>query len=106
MPTIPQGTLDLLILQALSRKPMHGYAVARWIEASTDDLLAVQEGALYPALSRLQQKGWIKAEWGVSELNKQIKVYELSVKGRAELKKRTLSWQALANAMTKVFNAR
>lgn len=106
MPTIPQGTLDLLILQTLSRKPSHGYAIARWIEASTDDLLAVQEGALYPALSRLQQKGWIKAEWAVSDLNKQIKVYELTVKGRAELKRRTQSWQALANAMTKVFNAR
>ena len=106
MPTIPQGTLDLLILQTLSKKPSHGYAIARWIEASTDDLLAVQEGALYPALSRLQQKGWIRAEWGVSDLNKQIKVYKLTVKGRAELKKRTQSWQALANAMTKVFNAR
>lgn len=106
MPTIPQGTLDLLILQTLSKKPSHGYAIARWIEASTDDLLAVQEGALYPALSRLQQKGWIRAEWAVSDLNKQIKVYELTVKGRAELKRRTQSWQALANAMTKVFNAR
>jgi len=106
MPTIPQGTLDLLILQTLSRKPSHGYAIARWIEASTDDLLAVQEGALYPALSRLQQKGWITAKWAVSELNKQIKVYELTVTGRAELKKRTHSWLALANAMTKVFNAR
>jgi transcriptional regulator len=106
MPTIPQGTLDLLILQTLSKKPSHGYAIARWIEASTDDLLAVQEGALYPALSRLQQKGWIKAEWAISELNKQIKVYELTPKGRTELKKRTQSWQALASAMTKVFNAR
>lgn len=106
MPPIPQGTLDLLILQTLSKKPSHGYAIARWIEASTDDLLAVQEGALYPALSRLQQKGWIKAEWAVSDLNKQIKVYELTLKGRAELKKRTQSWQALAAAMTKVFNAR
>jgi transcriptional regulator len=106
MPAIPQGTLDLLVLQALSRRPMHGYAVARWIESATDDLLAVQEGALYPALSRLQQKGWIDAEWAVSELNKQIKVYELTASGRAELKKRTLGWRALATAMAKVFDAR
>lgn len=106
MPTIPQGTLDLLILQTLSRKPLHGYAIARWIETSTDDVLAVQEGALYPALSRLQQKGWIKAEWAVSDLNKQIKVYELTATGRIELKKRTQSWHDLAGAMTKVFNAR
>ena len=106
MPAIPQGTLDLLILQAISRKPAHGYAIARWIEHATDDLLAVQEGALYPALSRLQQKGWIKAEWGISELNKQIKIYELTAKGRAELKTRTATWQALARAMARVFSAR
>jgi transcriptional regulator len=106
MPAIPQGTLDLLILQAISRKPMHGYAIARWIEASTDDLLAVQEGALYPALSRLQQKGWIKATWAVSELKKEIKVYDLTTKGRSELERRTQSWMDLARAMTKVFKTR
>jgi transcriptional regulator len=106
MPTIPQGTLDLLILQAISRRPMHGYAIARWIEAATDDLLAVQEGALYPALSRLQKKGWIKGAWGVSELNKQIKVYDLTVRGRAELTRRTQSWMKLASAMTRVFKTR
>jgi PadR family transcriptional regulator PadR len=106
MPTIPQGTLDLLILQTLSKKPSHGYAIARWIESHTDDLLAVQEGALYPALSRLQQKGWIKARWAVSDLNKEVKVYELTATGKTELKKRTQSWHALASAMTKVFNAR
>jgi transcriptional regulator len=83
MPTIPQGTLDLLILQAVSRRPMHGYAIARWIEHVTDDLLAVQEGALYPALSRLQNKGWVDAEWGLSELNKQIKVYAMTAGPRA-----------------------
>lgn len=106
MPAIPQGTLDLLILQTLSRKPSHGYAIARWIEASTDDLLAVQEGALYPALSRLQAKGWIRAEWARSELNKQIKVYQLTKKGRVELEKRTRNWQALTTAMARVFKAR
>lgn len=106
MPAIPQGTLDLLILQTLSRKPSHGYAIARWIESSTDDLLAVHEGALYPALGRLQQKGWITAEWRVSDLNKDIKIYAMTAKGRAELKRRTRSWLALARAMTKVFNAR
>lgn len=106
MPTIPQGTLDLLILQTLSRRPLHGYAIARWIEQSTDDLLAVQEGALYPALGRLQQKGWVRAEWARSELNKNIKVYELTKPGRVELRKRTQHWKALAGAMTKVFNAR
>jgi len=106
MSTIPQGTLDLLILQALSRKPMHGYAVARWIETSTGDVLAVQEGALYPALGRLQARGWVKARRAVSELNKQIKVYDLTAKGRTELRRRTEGWMNLARAMTRVFNAR
>ena len=106
MPTIPQGTLDLLILQAISLKPAHGYAIARWIEHTTDDLLAVQEGALYPALSRLRQKGWIRSEWGRSELNKEIRIYELTARGRAELKRRTANWQALVRAMARVFDAR
>jgi transcriptional regulator len=106
MPPLPQGTLDLLILRTLSVKPSHGYAIARWIEASTDDVLAVQEGALYPALARLQRQGWIEAEWAVSELNKTVKVYELTAKGQAELVKRTLGWQALAGAMTKVLSAK
>jgi transcriptional regulator len=106
MPSIPQGTLDLLILQAISRQPAHGYAIARWIEHATEDLLAVQEGALYPALGRLQQKGWITGEWGISELKKQIKIYELTPKGRAALRRRTASWQALVRAMSRVFDAR
>ena len=105
MPPLPQGTLDLMILQTLAKRPRHGYAIARWIEESTDDLLAVQEGALYPALARLHQRGWIRAEWARSELNKDVKVYQLTPKGRKELVKRASSWQALANAMTKVFNA-
>jgi PadR family transcriptional regulator PadR len=105
MPALPQGTLDLLVLQTLATKPRHGYAIARWIEESTDDVLAVQEGALYPALARLLQKGWIRAEWARSELNKDVKVYELTDEGRTELARRTESWQALAAAMTKVFNA-
>ena len=106
MPQMPQGTLDLLILQTLSTKPRHGYAIARWIEDSTDDVLAVQEGALYPALARLQRQGWIQAEWAISELNKKVKVYELTASGQTELERRTLNWQALAGAVTKVFDAR
>ena len=105
MPPLPQGTLDLMILQTLARRPRHGYAIARWIEESSDDLLAVQEGALYQALARLHQRGWIRAEWARSELNKDVKVYQLTPRGRKELAKRTSSWQVLANAMTKIFNA-
>ena len=105
MPALPQGTLDLMILQTLAKRPRHGYAIARWIEESTDDLLAVQEGALYQALARLHKRGWIRAEWARSELNKDVKVYRLTPRGRKELARRASSWQALAHAMTKVFNA-
>lgn len=106
MGSIPQGTLDLLILRTLARGARHGYAIARWIEETTDDVMAVEEGALYPALARLLKRGWIQAEWQRSELNKDIKVYELTVSGRAELKKRTADWAALTAAMDKVLKAR
>jgi transcriptional regulator len=106
MGSIPQGTLDLLILRTLARGARHGYAIARWIEETTDDAMAVEEGALYPALARLLKRGWIQAEWQRSDLNKDIKVYELTVSGRAELKKRTADWAALTTAMEKVLKAR
>jgi len=106
MGSIPQGTLDLLILRTLARGARHGYAIARWIEETTDDVMAVEEGALYPALARLLKRGWIEAEWQRSEMNKDIKVYELTVTGRAELKKRTADWAALTTAMDKVLKAR
>jgi transcriptional regulator len=106
MGAIPQGTLDLLILRTLAAAPRHGYGIARWIEDTTDDALAVQEGALYPALARLERQGWVRAEWQRSELNKDIKVYALTPAGRAELRKRTADWAALTGAMRKVLNAR
>jgi transcriptional regulator len=106
MGSIPQGTLDLLILRTLARGARHGYAIARWIEDTTDDVLGVEEGALYPALARLLKRGWIQAEWQRSDLNKDIKVYELTASGRTELKKRTADWAALTAAMEKVLKAR
>jgi PadR family transcriptional regulator PadR len=106
MGSIPQGTLDLLILRTLARGARHGYAIARWIEETTDDVLAIEEGALYPALARLLRRGWIQAEWRRSDVNRDIKVYELTVSGRAELKKRTASWAELTSAMAKVLKAR
>ena len=106
MPTLPQGTLDLLILQTLAKGRRHGYGIARWIEDTTEDVLGVEEGALYPALYRLRHRGWIVAEWARSELNKDIKVYELTPEGRSELRKRTADWTALTGAMTKVMKAR
>ena len=102
MGQVPQGTLDLLILRTLARGARHGYAIARWIENTTDDVLAVEEGALYPALARLEKRGWIAAEWRRSDANKDIKVYELTGTGRTALRRRTADWTALAGAMAKI----
>ena len=103
---LPQGTLDLLILKAIALEPQHGWAISERIHQISNSALKVNQGSLYPALHRLERRGWIKAEWARSELNKDVKVYELTAKGRKELAKRASSWPALANAMTKVFKAR
>src|SRR3954468_16923736 len=81
-----RGTLDLLILKAVSWGPTHGYGVARWIEQATSDVLQIEEGSLYPALHRLETRGWIASEWGTSENNRRAKFYTLTVKGRAQLR--------------------
>ncbi|HEY2376059.1 MAG TPA: PadR family transcriptional regulator [Gemmatimonadaceae bacterium] len=94
-----RGTLDLLILKAVSWGPSHGYAVARWIEQSTDDVLRIEEGSLYPALHRLETRGWIAAEWGASENNRRAKYYTLTSKGRAQLRLETATWTRFANAV-------
>ena len=83
-----RGTLDLLILKAVSWGPTHGYGVARWIEQATSDVLQIEEGSLYPALHRLETRGWVAAEWGTSENNRRAKFYTLTVKGRAQLRAR------------------
>jgi len=77
-----QGTLDVLILKTLSRGPLHGYAVARFIRDRTDGVLLVEEGALYPALHRLERKRWIESEWGLSENNRRARYYEITPRGR------------------------
>ena len=94
-----RGTLDLLILKAVSWGPSHGYAVARWIESATNDVLRVEEGSLYPALHRLENRGWIAAEWGTSENNRRAKFYSLTAKGRAQLRLETASWTRYAYAV-------
>ena len=99
---MPQGTLDLLILKTLDSGASHGYAIARWIEQTTDDALRVEEGSLYPALYRMQQRKWIKAEWATSELGKDIKKYSLTTAGSAELKRRTADWGVLTSAVQKI----
>lgn len=99
-----QGTLDVLILKTLSWGPRHGYAVARWLEETTDDALAVEEGSLYPALYRMERKGWIEAEWGTSELGRKAKFYGLTPVGRVRLDEEMLAWRRLSGAVTKVLD--
>lgn len=93
------GTLDLLILKALSGGRAHGYAVARWIERVTDDALAVGEGTLYPALHRLEERGWVRASWGTSENNRRAKFYALTAAGRSRLRVESENWRRYASAV-------
>ena len=97
-----QGTLDALILKTLSRGPRHGYAIARWLEEATEDALRIEEGSLYPALYRMERRGWIEAEWGLSELNRKAKFYRLTVLGRAQLDAETAQWESFTAAVSKV----
>ncbi len=98
-PDILRGTFDLLILRALSWGPAHGYAVARWIESATGDALEVGEGTLYPALHRLEERGWIEASWGASENNRRAKFYSLTPAGRSRLRVETANWRRYAAAV-------
>ena len=97
-----QGTLDVLILKTLSWQPMHGYAVSRWIRQRTDDVLAVEDAALYQALHRLERRGWVESEWGLSENNRRAKYYQLTTEGRRQLRSEAATWRRYAEAVFKV----
>ena len=97
-----KGTLDLLILKALTVGPQHGYGVARWLEDSSEDLLKIEEGSLYPALYRMEQRGWIRSEWGVSESNRKARYYRLTPRGREQLQAQAFGWARLVEAVTLV----
>jgi transcriptional regulator len=99
------GTLDVLILKALSWGPTHGYAIGRWIRQTTEDALEVQEGALYPALHRLERKGWLKDEWGLTETGRQAKFYELTPAGQKQLRAEIARWTRHSQAVTVALNA-
>ena len=100
-----QGTLDVLILKAVSIDSMHGYGVAVWLEKSTDDVLKIEEGSLYPALHRMQRKGWLDAEWGRSENNRRAKYYRITPAGRKHLRQESASWDQFAGAVSSVLGA-
>ena len=97
-----RGTLDVLVLKTLTAGPMHGYSVARWIKKASDEALLVEEGALYPALHRLERKGWVEAEWGVSANNRRAKFYRLTTRGRGALASESSSWDRYVEAVSKV----
>jgi len=100
-----RGTLDLLILKALSRGPMHGLAVLRWIEATTRDALQIEEGALYPALHRMEEKGWLDADWGFTERNRKAKFYRLTAAGRKHRASEVSRWQRYTHVVGLVIAA-
>jgi transcriptional regulator len=100
-----QGTLDLLILKTLSWGSTHGYGIARWIQQVTGDVLRIEEGSLYPALHRLEKRGWISSDWGLSENNRRAKYYGLTARGKQELRAATSSWSAFSGAVSKVLTS-
>jgi transcriptional regulator len=100
-----QGTLDLLILKTLTAGPMHGYAIVQRIQQRSDEVLVVEEGSLYPCLYRMEEKGWISAEWGKSENNRRAKFYSLTRSGRRQLDEETAIWERVHRAITLVLQA-
>lgn len=100
-----RGTFDLILLKTLSWGPMHGYGVLRWIEQTTGQRLHIEEGALYPALHRLEQKRWLSAEWGLSENNRKAKYYKLTALGRRQLVQEVSRWTRFVEAVDMVLEA-
>src|SRR5689334_5053970 len=101
---LPQGTLDLLILKTLALEPQHGWAISERIQQVSSEVLQVQQGSLYPALHRLERRGWIKARWGVSDNNRRAKYYELTAAGRKQLERETGAWRKLSHAVAQVLD--
>jgi transcriptional regulator len=99
---LPQGTLDLLILKAVELEPMHGWAISERLGQISRDVIQVQQGSLYPALHRLERRGWIKARWAISENSRRAKYYELTAKGRKQLAQETSDWNRLAGAVNEI----
>ena len=100
------GTLDALILKTLASGPLHGYATARFIEETTGDAVLVEEGSLYPALYRMERRGWVEAEWGTSELGRRAKLYRLTDAGRDQLAAETETWRRFSAGVSKILLAR
>ena len=104
VPLMP-GTLDMLILKSLMAGARHGYDITRWIQAISEDVLAVEDGSLYPALHRIERRGWITSEWGPSESNRRAKFYTLTRTGRTQLTREVNAWQSLVRGIGLVLNS-
>ena len=100
-----QGTLDMLVLKSLLFRPQHGYAVARWVRDTTEGTLEIEDGALYTALHRMEKRGWLESEWGVSESNRRAKYYALTEGGRTQLRVQEQAWSRYAEAVFRVLRA-
>ncbi len=104
-PDLPQGTLDMLVLKALSLGQMHGFGIGQRIQQLAEDMLTVEEGTLYPALYRIEERGWIESEWGVSENNRRARFYKLTRAGRKQLQLEESNWEYLSAAVRKILEA-
>ena len=104
-PELPQGTLDMLVLKALALGPMHGYGIGQRIQQMAEEMLQVEEGTLYPALYRIEERGWIESQWGVSENNRRARFYNLTRAGRKQLAVEQSQWEHLSLAINKVMQA-
>lgn len=102
---LPQGTLDLLILKAVALEPRHGWAISQRLRQISSATLSIRQGSLYPALHRLERRGWVKARWGVSDNNRRAKYYELTRSGRARLEKEMTAWRKLAASIAQVLES-
>ena len=100
-----KGTLDIVILKTLERGPRHGYGISRWVRSATGEDLSIDEGALYPALRRLEKRGFVEAEWGVSDTGRDAKFYRLTAQGRKELARSVETWERYVSAMSRVLGA-
>jgi PadR family transcriptional regulator PadR len=100
-----QGTLDVLVLKTLTWGPRHGYAIARWLEDTSGEALRIEEGSLYPALYRMERKGWITADWGLSDLGRKAKFYRLTPAGRTRLRQEIAAWRRLVGVVGHILEA-
>ncbi len=101
-----QGTLDLIVLKTLSWGPMHGFGIARWVQQTTGDVLQVEEGSLYPALYRMENRGWIKADWALTENGRRAKYYKLTAAGRKQLASELAAWAQMQRAIGRIVAAK